>query len=1306
MDALKKRGTMFSFLAIRISGLHSTSRLLLRALCVLAFVIPLADKTPAADWPQYRADAQRSGYTAEQLPTELHLQWTYIAPHPPEPAWPNVYWQRQTYDLAYQPVIAQRTLFYGSSADCKVYALDAASGRLRWSFFTDGPVRFAPAIWRDRVFVISDDGHLYCLSASDGSLLWKRRGGVDEKRVLGNGRMVSRCPARGGPVIHDDVLYFGAGVFPAHGFFLHALDPETGETIWRNDTAGNLRQNHITGGYAFGNVTSQGYLAVSGNTLVVPTGRAVPAAFDRTTGAFQYFDALELSYAGGSWVMAIDEMVFNSDMILDLHTGHTLCNKVGNPSEQVQVREHAASAERMIEAAASPQHLFVATGKRIKAIDRTHPLDETSNIWDQTRGLYFLWRGPTAQQRSPHRAFATADLWSVPVECSGTLIVAGDKILAGGRDVVTAIDVPSKRPVWSHAIDGTAHGLAVAEGRLYVSTNTGRIYCFGSESPAEPTTWKTEPASSPYSSMTDYEQVAREIIAQSGVTQGYCLDVGCGHGELAYALAQQTDLQIVAVDGDAKNVAAARTLLDSAGVYGTRVTVLQVDLEDTHLPNYFANLVVSSRSVRGGLSAVPGRDWRRSLRPFGGLAVFGKPGSLEMERRDPLPGAGSWTHQFADTANTSCSGDEILRGPLGVLWFGGCGPAGMHMEKSRSPASLFLDGRLYVQGKAVLRCLDAYNGRQIWEAPIKPFPWTRTYNGSEVVGSNYCVTSDSVYISAFDHCRRLDGRTGEELAQFGTSELGQRNGSRWMQVFAYRDLLLGTLESDPFEKGFARAGEKQIERCMWVCGTTVSEEATHLFAMDRQTGKLKWSYQAEASIIPNSITMARGRVYLIDRTVVDPGSARRGEKVPAVARLVALDATSGEVLWVLEDNIVGSMLAASETFDVVLMGSDVKERGTLFSDYPQVLAVFRAQDGEKLWEKQVLCKQRPMIVGRTIIAEGFNLDNSDRNNAVRRHYPSAWDLLTGETKMRSNPITGEPEPWIYGRSTKCSYVTSSRNMLLFRNAMISYYDLLRDEGQSSFGGVRPSCFINVLPVGGVVLAPTTFGGCQCNTLLRTSLALEPIEQNEQWNVYCSNEPARGVVQQLRLNFGALGDRRDEAGQLWFAFPRPPGYFAYHRSDTKTVTLDEVVKFRDLKPKFHFKYDMASALAQEQGVHAVRVNTDTTKMSGEDTLPWVAASQCQGPITLDIDTSAMPVETVFQIRLHFAELEDSTVGQREFEVAVGDHILRLDVLQAVGRKNTAVLRQVRTAASGGRLTVSLVSRKGVPILNGLEVLAEE
>ena len=167
----------------------------------------------AGDWPTYRADAARTGYTAESLPAALSLAWTFESRHGPKPAWPTR--TRQRFDVAYQPVIAGQSLYFGSSADGKVYALDVAHGGLRWEFFTGGPVRFAPAVWRDRVLAASDDGYLYCLAAADGRLIWKQRGGPRPDMLLGNDRMVSRWPARGGPVIADDLVYFAAGIWPS-----------------------------------------------------------------------------------------------------------------------------------------------------------------------------------------------------------------------------------------------------------------------------------------------------------------------------------------------------------------------------------------------------------------------------------------------------------------------------------------------------------------------------------------------------------------------------------------------------------------------------------------------------------------------------------------------------------------------------------------------------------------------------------------------------------------------------------------------------------------------------------------------------------------------------------------------------------------------------------------------------------------------------------------------------------------------------------------------------------------------------------
>jgi len=528
-----------------------------------------------------------------------------------------------------------------------------------------------------------------------------------------------------------------------------------------------------------------------------------------------------------------------------------------------------------------------------------------------------------------------------------------------------------------------------------------------------------------------------------------------------------------------------------------------------------------------------------------------------------------------------------------------------------------------------------------------------------------------------------------------------------MQVFVKGDLLFGTLASEPIEKGWPRPDAKQIAECMWVSGLTITEEATHLFAMDRHTGKLRWSFAASASIIPNSVAIGGGRVYLIDRPILKPTDLRRGRETSPPGRLLALDAESGRLLWTREENVFGSMLAVSEPHDVVLMGSDVKERGTLFSDYPQGLAVFRGSDGAKLWEKEVLCKQRPMIVDRTIVAEGFNLDFADRNNALKRHYPSAWDLLTGEEKTRPNPVTGRQEAWIYGRSTKCSYASSCTKMVFFRNAMTAYFDLIRDEGQGSLGAFRPSCFINLLPVGGILVAPNTVSGCQCNALMRTSLAFQPIRQEDRWAVFCGKEPEPGIVRHLYLNFGALGDRRDAQGRLWFAFPRPPGYYAAHRSDTKTLKLDQVVIAGGLKPAFHFKYDMAAALEEEKGISTYRLNADTAKISGTD-LPWVAGSGCRGPLQLEINVSRMTPETEYLVRLHFAEVEAIRPGQRVFDVTLGEEnvLSDFDVVRAAGKTHQAVLEEFTAVAEDGRLRLELVPKKGEPTIAGIEVLAPE
>ncbi len=260
----------------------------------------------ASDWPMWRGDASRTGTTAEALPAELHLRWVRKLP-PPRPAWPNE--PRLHFDASHEPVVLGKTLFLASPNDATVTAYSTETGERLWAFLANGPVRLAPVAWKGSVCFGSDDGFLYCLDAASGALRWKVRGAPDERperRHLGNGRLISYWPVRGGPVLADGVLYFAAGVWPTLGVFIVAVEAESGRVLWRNAEANlieSVRVDHNE--LADSGLSPQGYLVVAGDLLLVPNGRSMPAVLDRRTGkVLRYIQGYRHAAAGGGGTLS------------------------------------------------------------------------------------------------------------------------------------------------------------------------------------------------------------------------------------------------------------------------------------------------------------------------------------------------------------------------------------------------------------------------------------------------------------------------------------------------------------------------------------------------------------------------------------------------------------------------------------------------------------------------------------------------------------------------------------------------------------------------------------------------------------------------------------------------------------------------------------------------------------------------------------------------------------------------------------------------------------------------------------------
>ena len=1031
----------------------------------------------AVDWPQYRADAARSGYTPEELSAELSLNWVYQPRHGPRPAWKG-HDTRMPFDYAFHAVIADGTVFFGSSADCKVYALEAATGRERWSFFTDSPVRFAPAVLRDRVFVVSDDGCLYCLSTDEGRLLWKKRGGPEDRMILGNDRMISGWPARGGTVIIDDIVYFSAGIWPSDGIYMYAVDPVSGKVLWVNDNSGSIEMDKPHGGArAKSGVSAQGYLVASGNSLFVPTGRAVPASFSRDKGLFKYFHHQKNRSYGGSRVMVAGPYLFSdagNSRQTDLPVGLSKVVFHIETGEQVTDNQIPGTA-----VAALPGSIIYAETDGVRALDLTNLVHEKEKKDHQGNPVTTMVFNPPS--------------WIIPTPAHPggvSLIAAGNKIISGTtNNKVAVLDGRSKSVIWSAEVDGAPLGLAVADSRLLVSTDRGTIYCFDSSRTATARVVSPEILNLPYDDNRLFAEAAREIIAIGGVINGYCLDLGCGDGRLTYELARRTDLRIYAIDPDPKNVALARKKLDAAGLYGVRVTVHQGDPADTPYPDYFADLVVSGRSITGEIGVVNRDGLKRVLRPYGGVAIIGKPGAMEKTERGPLAGADpEWTHLYHDPANTLTSSDELVRGPLTMLWFRDS-DFEMSSRHGRGIGPLFNRGRLFVEGLHALRAVDAYNGRTLWEFPLRDI--MKPYDQEHLVGAaatqgNLCLEGDRLYIRsggdpangdfAGKSCLVLDVNTGRKLAEYGTPKgpNGEEN-TYWGYIAVDNGILYGSVANTEHIVRYAYR-ESDMNRLF--------SESKLFFAMDASTGKLIWTFTPKYSIRHNAIAIGGGRVCLIDRPLAVSDDIRRNphrknrnadSRLPehAPGKLLALDASNGEILWRAGENIYGTLLALSAEHDVLIMTYQFT-RFRQRSEIGGLMTGFRASDGRRLWDVETgvdknqsySYSSRPLINGRKVYLE-----------------PGAYDLLTGQRLDFSME-----------RSYACGILTGCRDMLVFRSATLGFLDLNSGRGTENFGGIRPGCWINALPVGGLVLMPDATARCNCSYLIKASIALQPLDR--------------------------------------------------------------------------------------------------------------------------------------------------------------------------------------------------------------------
>lgn len=1204
------------------------------------------------DWPMWRFNHERSASTPEQLADNLYLQWQsqYSAR---TPVWDDPLNQNlMPYDRIFEPIVVDNKIFLGFNDQDKVIALDLNTGNEIWHYYADGPVRLPLASNNGKIYFTSDDGSCYCIDASTGSLVWKRLLAPGSNLLLGNKRLISMWPARGGIVIKDNIIYTAASIWPMMGTFIYALDAGSGDVIWKNEGSSDnyILQPHNYS--AFAGIGPQGTFAISGDKLLVAGGRTVPGAFDLKTGRELYFRLAEGKQTGGSFITCNDNVYFNHN--------------------RKRITFMYSSED----------------GSLIKQYKGEYPVIDNDKI-------YFSGNKITATLQ---KGKVLDTLWVFNAQADKDLIKAGNCLYAADSTEITAIKIINNIPqkLWSIKTGKTIERLVAANGKLIAVSNDGAILVFG-DSPVKTVAnhkvdcKKLKSKSSP----------ADEIIKSTNISSGYALVFGIKDPALLEGLIARTQLNVIAFDNDISKINSMREYFDLRNVKSARLSFLKYNDDLTLLPKYLSSLtIINDPQYLNGFNKENLNAIYESVRPYGGkiwisansvgneklkntvneLNLYGavtetNKNNFILTREGALDGASNWTHNYGSIANTVKSDDDIVRAPLGLLWFGGNSNLDVLPRHGHGPSEQIMDGRLIIEGINCISARDVYTGRVLWKKVFDKLkedsydiyydqsydeenPLVAQYNqehlpGVNARGTNFVVTKEYVYLIEGSRCNLLDIKTGDLVNTFTT---GSSDTKDLGYIGIYGDfLILGNNYSDfpDIKTGDEKEKDAQFEKY----DVTASRE---LMVMNRFSGEKLWSLPAKFGFIHNSVVAGDDKLFCLDKLPVNLESKlkRRGEEIPQGTRLLFIDLKTGNILHQETDNIFGSWLGYSAKHQLLVQATTPSSDALAGEDGDRMI-VYDISAKKILWDKAFKYNNPPIIHNEKIYTSG-----------------DSFSLFTGDPILEKDFITGEDVKWNFKREYGCNYIIASEHLLTFRSTSAGFVNLITGEGTGNFGGFKSGCTPNLIAANGVLNAPDYTRTCQCSYQNQTSLALVPMPWMNYWTTTTYKWSGK-QVRQLGLNLNAPGDRVADNNTLWLDFPSVGGI-----SPDIPVKIDSVNYFKIRK-------------------NAISIDSEAS--------PWISASAVGGIRSLEITLSKendVP-ETTYRVRLYFAELENKKAGERVFNLSLqGKNVLEnFDIVAEAGKSDKEVIKSFSGIKAGKVLKIEMTPVTGNTILSGIELVQE-
>jgi outer membrane protein assembly factor BamB len=404
------------------------------------------------DWPTFRHDALRSGSTTASISDDL------------KPSWRVSMGSRIT-----PPVVTEGKVLASSIDEHTVKAVDATNGKTIWSFTAGGRVDTPPTIYKGLVLFGSMDGSAYCLREIDGKLAWRRRIAPRERLIGAFGQIESAWPVHGGILVKDDVAYLSAGrsSYLDGGIITCAINPFSGDVIERRTL------------YSPDPETDE---------MPLPTVnvRIIPGVLS------------DILVSDGSAVFMRQEKIFGDDPAAKGHVFSTAGFRDDAWFNRTQWAIGAVAGAQLVVFDDRVAYGIAAYGSG----NRAHSYRTGGNGYELFAGR---WKEQTPRKPATdssaksNRKRKFEPLWKTRVPVSFTaMVLAGNRLFAAGpphvvdpKDPLAALEGRKGAKLWvistedgeklaEYQLDSPPvfDGMAIADGRLYISLKDGTIACF------------------------------------------------------------------------------------------------------------------------------------------------------------------------------------------------------------------------------------------------------------------------------------------------------------------------------------------------------------------------------------------------------------------------------------------------------------------------------------------------------------------------------------------------------------------------------------------------------------------------------------------------------------------------------------------------------------------------------------------------------------------------------------------------------------------------------------------------------------